>query len=137
MTTLVASLTPATPLYRARVLSTEEWTAREGELIYAQGYMTPNDYRRMVVVEDADGHIVASWCAMNVVMLEGLSVTPGHPMAGKHLLLEMLHQLKDLGAAGALTRIIDPTVKALAQHAGFDALEGELFQIALTPAETT
>jgi hypothetical protein len=120
-----------TAKYTTRVLSIEEWTLRRYELPYPPGGLDPGEYKRLVVVEDEGRNIVASWVVMNLVMLEGLNVVQGHPMAGKHLLFGMMKTLLDDGVPAATTRIEDPAVMALAEHAGFVPVPGTLYQIVL------
>jgi hypothetical protein len=119
------------PTYTARVLPPDEWAARQAELPYAPGHLDPDAYKTLVVVEDRAGRIVASSCALNMVMLEGLIVQPGHPMAAKHLLFGMMATLLEAHVAGAATLIEDPKVMELAVHAGFLPLPGTLHQIDL------
>jgi hypothetical protein len=131
------STTTTAAAYTARVLPLDEWQARQAELPYPPGALDPSEFKWLVVVEDREGRIVASWCAMNMVMLEGLSVTPAHPMAAKHLLFGMLKTLLEMNTPGALTRIEDQAVRDLAAHAGFVQLPGTLHQIDLRPQEST
>lgn len=123
--------------YRARVLPLEEWQARVGELPYPPGAFDPSPNALLVVVEDATGRILASWGAMNLIMLEGLHVDPAHRHGpvGKHLFAEMIHELLARGVPGASTIVNDPGVAALAQRIGFVKIPGEVFQVRLTPPQ--
>lgn len=130
--------TPTTTGYRARVLPTDEWRRRQGELSYPPGTLEPNDLLTLVVVEDAAGAIVGSWCIMPVLMLEGAYVEPGYRKgpAIKALLTGMLQTLQDIGAPTALTYVTDSAVERLARHLGFQEIPGTLYQIALPTLPT-
>lgn len=124
--------------YRARLLPPDEWDARQAELPYPPGVLDPSEYKRLVVVEDGEGRIVGSWCAMNLVALEGLHLDEAHQhgVAAKHLLYGMLDTLMKMGTPAAMALIADPAVQALAEKVGFVALPGVAYQITL-PQEGT
>ncbi len=88
----------------------------------------------LVVVEDAQGQIVARWGAQTAVHLEGLSKTDAvkDNLTVSRLLLEgMKGLLAQRGVTFSFTITQDLTVAAMAVRAGFTRVEGDLLLLDL------
>ena len=136
---------PAPPLstapgFTVRVLPPDEWGEKvtSGELAHYPILPDP-EYSYLLVVEDAEGRIVASWFAQNEVHLEGLYLAPEHRKKGRTiqtlLFAGMLETLRRGQIAAVLTLAQDPSILHLAQHAGFVEVPGTLLQLVLSPPE--
>jgi len=111
----------------ARVLPSEEWAAKILP-VWPAGWALPDaGHARMVVVE-RDGQVVATWAAMDVVHLHGVWKDPAarDPKIPGLLIDAMMDLLRGAGIAGVFTIAPTPEVRALAEHAGFEVLEGDL-----------
>jgi hypothetical protein len=128
---------PSGHVYTTRVLPSEEWPVKYAQAQLLQYPQLPNpEHTMMIVVEDPDGVIVASWCAMNTVHLEGLYVSQAYrhvAAVARELMVGMGVALLNVGCREALTIGQDPAIVSLAQKAGFVIIPGTLLKLALTP----
>lgn len=123
----------AAPPFVARVLPAAEWGKLVGRVPYDLAAQHP-DHTIVVVVEDAEGLVVASWLALNIVHLEGLYVAPegrGHPAIAKTLVLGMTEQLKLANIPAVVTIVQDDAVREMADKLGFTHIPGTLHQLTL------
>jgi len=127
--------TPSHGPYTARILPPEEWDAKFAsyELAHYVGLPDP-DSVILVVVEDSEGRIVASWYAMNLVHCEGVYIDEAHrgnPTIAKLLTGALLGECDRRGIPNVLTRALTPSILSLARKLGFEVLPGTLLQRAL------
>jgi hypothetical protein len=118
--------------FKTYVLPPDQWEARRGELPYAT--LPDPGYTLLVVVENHEGRIVASWMAMNTVHLEGLHVVASerHKGSVSMLLLNgMLQALAEGQVPAVLTLAQEPSIITLAQKFGFRVVPGTLLQLDL------
>jgi hypothetical protein len=112
-------------MYTSRVLPETEWNRLPDDVRQA---LTPG-YAIVVVVENSDGKIIARWCALNVIHLEGLLIDPDYrhsPKVAGRLFGHMILALKEKEIPSVLTLVQEPAVQALAEKVGFVTLPGTL-----------
>ncbi len=121
---------PTVAPYQARILPPEEWDRLPEEVRSA---ITPEG-AAVIVVEAADGAIVARWVALNTIHLEGLYVDPdfrGNPVVARQLTTFMVDALRLLGVPQALTIIQDDRVRRMAATMGFVEVPGTIHHLTL------
>lgn len=121
---------------KARLFQPEEWERlRDYGPFKAAGKVLPDPQHAFVLVlEEASGEIVGCWMARDMVLLEGLFLSPEHRHshgAAKTLFLAMIAALDQRGVSQAMTLIQDPYVEGLAKTAGFEKLDGALHVLSL------
>jgi hypothetical protein len=117
-------------VYTSRVLPEAEWDRLPPDVRQA---LTPG-YAIVVVVETEQGEIIARWCALNVIHLEGLLIDPAYrhsPKVAGRLFGHMILALREKEIPSVLTLVQEPTVQALAEKVGFVALPGTLNKLDL------
>jgi hypothetical protein len=124
--------------YRVRALPPEEWTEKiaAGELAHYPVLPDPQ-FTIIVVVENTEGVIVASWLAMNTVHLEGLYIDPNHRQSvgvAVRLFSGMIEALQRAGVPQALTIASSPTIARMAETAGFAPIDGDLYRLLIPPS---
>lgn len=113
-----------------RELPIEEWDRLKGYPIAAAEL--PDPARCIVLVaEDENGDIVGHWALVMAPFMEGLWIAEDfrHTTAAAKLLVKMKSVLKDAEINQAFTLVQSNEVKAVAEHAGFQAIEGTLMMI--------
>lgn len=116
--------------YTARLLPPPEWDRLPAMVA---GALHP-DHALVIVVEDLDGSILAHWCALNTVHLEGLYVDPivrGNPVVARMLVLTMIAALKGIAVKQALTIAESDAIRELAAKLGFTHVPGTLHRLDL------
>jgi len=118
----------------ARILPRTEYARLADTYLSALRDVIP-DEARVVVVEDDDGRIVASWMAFRVVHLEGCSVAEdqrGNPAVLRRLLGMMHRALGELGAVRVMTAADSDHVASLLFKLGAVPLPVEHFVLEVT-----
>lgn len=121
--------------YTARVLPPDEWAAKLPALTHLAALPDPQG-ALLVVVEDEAGAVIATWCVMNILHLEGLYIDPAHrhsPTVAKKLFQETLGAVMAFKAPAVLTHTTDPMVAEMATKIGFTPIPGAMFQLDLRP----
>lgn len=122
------------PPYTTRVLPVEEWPKLAVlPPFVALGGLPDPACATVVVVEDAVGHLVASWVAVPFTHLEGVWTAEEcqHTRVPALLLRAMIAHLKADGVPVAFTLAPDPNIQALAEHAGFEVIPATLMGLKL------
>lgn len=115
----------------ARLLPHDEWFRLTTTPIAADVWQRHDPASlQFVVVEDADGAIVAAWATLICRHVEAFWVHPDHQRRGgalRRLFVGMRALLTSLGATSVVTMAQDATVAALLTEAGATRLPGETF----------
>jgi len=109
-----------------RVLPPEEWAAKLQGTALAQAIYDP-DNAFVIVVEDAEGQVVACWSAVNTVHVEGIWIHPDHRRrvaVGRALLTAMFEELRSLSVGEVITNADTPEVEAMLRTIGATPLPG-------------
>lgn len=110
----------------ARVLTPEEWPTKLIGTTLAQAIYDP-DNAFVIVVEDAEGKVVACWSAVNTVHVEGIWIHPDHrkhAAVGRTLLTGMFEELRSLSVREVVTNADTPEVERMLQTIGAIQLPG-------------
>lgn len=120
------------PSYTVRELPADEWARLRDLPIAARGLPDPA-LAAILVVEDHEGQIVATWSAQTAVHLEGLwKATPhDHPAVSRKLFEGMIGMLQHKGIRFSFTYTEDLSVAAMAVRAGFERVPGDLLLLDL------
>lgn len=120
------------PRYTARVLPPEEFDRLAAVPLYAS---VRDSQALVVVVETADGTVIATWAVLNVFHLEGAWVDPAyrHTSVAGRLVGEMFDALRTLGLPEVFTITQTDEAAALAHHLGGQAVPGQAWIIPVPP----
>ena len=105
---------------KARVLPANEWGRLDGTDLEGMVPFLKPESAKVVVVEQ-DGQIIGQWLATPVWHVEGLWIAPEHRgTAGvaRRLWAGMRREMREGGAAAALTGAETDAVRRLLAHAG-------------------
>lgn len=117
----------------ARVLPASEWhRIAETGLDVALWSQLEAGPTQIVIVEDAQHHIVACWGTFAVRHVEGFWVRADHQKRGgtlRRLFVGMRALLTTLGTQAVVTQAETPEIAALLRSAGATRVPGESFQL--------
>ena len=117
-----------------RILPASEYARLETTYLGPLRHAIPAD-ARVVVVENDDGRIVASWLAFKQVHLEGCSLAEDYrrnPAVVRHLFQGMQDALGELGAARVYTAAVDDQVRRMLRKMGASQLDGDHYVMEAT-----
>lgn len=120
----------------ARVLPPAEWSrlaATEGSALAPAWDQLPQDVT-VVVVEDADGAIVACWSLFACLHVEGIWIAPvhrGHGAVFRRLLATMWAEIRGRGVSGFITHAAAPDIVALIEGLHGTRLPGDAYAVPL------
>jgi GNAT superfamily N-acetyltransferase len=119
-------------MLQARVLPPEEWSKLEGldNEVAAAWRQLPVDDVTIVVVENGDGAIVATWTTFACWHVEGLWVEPLHRKRGVavgRLIETMRAVLVAKGVSAVMTGAASPEVERLLAHVQATELPGRYY----------
>jgi GNAT superfamily N-acetyltransferase len=119
-------------MLKARVLPPEEWSKLEGvdnDLATVWRQLPIGDVT-VLVVEDSDGVIVATWTTFACWHVEGFWVEPAHRKRGVAIgrLVEAMRNLMQVrGVQHVMTGAPSPEIVTLLEHVHATKLPGEYF----------
>lgn len=113
-----------------RELPREEWSRLADTPELGPIWQTIPPSARVVVVE-AEGRIVATWCLLFVAHLEGAWVDPAHPVAAVALLRGVRAVAGDLGLTSVWTGSTTPEVADILSRMGATRVPFESFMLPL------
>jgi hypothetical protein len=116
---------------RVRQLPVEEWERLRGLPIAAR--TMPDPERSFILVAEDEGEIVGTWGVVFAPVLEGFWVAPAYrkKSAAAKMWFLMKQTLTNWVIPQALTLVQTEDVADLAEHAGFEPLDGILYSLNL------
>ena len=115
----------------ARELPPSEWHRLSATYLGVfRHVLTP--HCRVLVVEDEDGQIIASWSLLPAYHAEGVEVKPGYERAGLPLMRLMRQTAESLGITHVVTASDTPTVDGILHKLGAQPISGQHYVLSIS-----